>query len=276
MFRFWHKADISVSLSDVRFLGEERTSTTGNAASDPKRTSALLPCRTASWSYDDEPRCCWPIRIRIILEPTIRTKSKLPTIRSRGTINPLKGSIEKKSNNGTGVMSDNHPARDVDRHEAFLAAEKAKAAAEQERRRQRLTKIRVTSAPKVEPPQITVLPDGEVFDPWMNLLRGLEKRSGVARYFDADGNVELRVRTRHLLTAILCVDPERINGSSQGTRLGRCMRALGWRGPVDLRFGGLKGKGYAKTLTDDQSDISVGSGGGDTSQPQALAASCAD
>ena len=136
---------------------------------------------------------------------------------------------------------------------ARVEAMKAVSAEEQKRRRERVTDTRDALLRAAEAQLARAKAAREsanpqpIFDPWENLLRGLEKRAGIFRMFDANGDVELRIRTRYILTNILCICPAHFNGQTQGVRLGRVMRKLGWRGPMDLRFGKLKGKGYAKT-----------------------------
>ena len=154
--------------------------------------------------------------------------------------------------NGTGFMSGDKPGSDaLSRYEAFMAEEQARTAAEQARRRKYLSETRVTSEAlsQLEQHQADELSDdapGQEFDPWLNLLKGVETRTGVRRVYDSDGNFEYRVRSRYLVTSVLGLDPERINGTSASHRLGRAMRALGWRGPRDFRDGKEKTKGYIK------------------------------
>jgi hypothetical protein len=86
------------------------------------------------------------------------------------------------------------------------------------------------------------------FDPWENVLRTVETRSGVFEAVDSNGRREWRVRSRYLLTSVIGIAPERVNGSSQGTRLGVVMRRLNWIGPQYLYFGNKQyAKGYRKS-----------------------------
>jgi hypothetical protein len=135
----------------------------------------------------------------------------------------------------------------------WMAKEKARTAAEQDRRKQCLSE-RVTSEALAEleqqqaEEQIDGVPEEER-DPWLNLLETVETRAGVKVIWDVNGNREFRVPTRYLIESVIGIAPEACNYSSASIRLGKLMRRLGWVGPKDMRLRrgtDKRARGYSK------------------------------
>lgn len=93
----------------------------------------------------------------------------------------------------------------------------------------------------------------QVIDPWEHLLWRFELRTTdpaghIVKVVNKDGKLEWRVISRFILAAILKIPREGLRAPSK--RLGGVMRRLGWIGPVSLRFGSYKARGYRKTIED--------------------------
>jgi predicted P-loop ATPase len=74
-------------------------------------------------------------------------------------------------------------------------------------------------------------------DPWLDIL---ESESG-----QETNGTAVRVSSSHLLTNLLQIEPGRQKPSDQ-TRLGVCMRLLGWDGPKRMRIQGQNVRGYER------------------------------
>jgi hypothetical protein len=150
-------------------------------------------------------------------------------------------------------MTGDEPACAAAQYDVFMAQERARTAAEQERRRQCLSqRVTAEDLAEVEQQQIDEQSDDtaeEEFDPWINLLRTVETRAGVKVKYDSDGNREFRVASRYLLESVIGAEPQHCNYSYASIRLGKLMRKLGWTGPKLLRmeWGTEKrARGYSK------------------------------
>ena len=89
-------------------------------------------------------------------------------------------------------------------------------------------------------------------DPWEDILAGVKSRPALAGSIDWEGG-EQRVSSRFLLTAMLCLDNQRMRGG-EGRRLAKCMRKLRWHGPKAMRIkGGTAAvKGYWRRLSEEE------------------------
>lgn len=79
-------------------------------------------------------------------------------------------------------------------------------------------------------------------DPWLDTLAGVRGEEG--------NGTTVKASTKHLLTYILNLEVGR-QRHPDATRLGACMRALGWDGPKSMRVHGVNVRGYERPQPED-------------------------
>ncbi|CAD5273079.1 Virulence-associated E family protein (fragment) [Bosea sp. 62] len=80
------------------------------------------------------------------------------------------------------------------------------------------------------------------FDPWLDTLASVRGEEG--------NGTTVKASTKHLLSYVLNIEVGR-QKHPDATRLGACMRALGWDGPKSMRVHGVNVRGYERPQPDD-------------------------